>query len=100
MLSLSGANAMSPLRHVGDRVDVLSGSSDTRGAVIASEVRVLALDGRLSGGSSDGYSSVTLELTDQQAQDIFQMTDVQGTAIHLAAPAQTDVEQASTAQSK
>lgn len=100
MLSLSGANAMSPLLHVGDRVDVLAGSSDTQGAVIASEVRVLALDGRLSGGSSDGYSSVTLELTDQQAQDIFQMTEVQGTAIHLAAPAQTDVEQAATAQSK
>ena len=97
MVSISGANAMSPLLHVGDHVDVLTGSSDTQGAVIASDIRVLALDGHLSGGNSDGYSNVTLELTDQQAQDIFQLTDVQGTAIHLATPAQTDVAQATAA---
>lgn len=94
MLGISGAQAMSPLLHVGDRVDVLVGSSDTQGATVASDVRVIALDGRLSGGTSDGYSTVTLELTDAQAESIFQLTDVEGVAVHLAVPAQTDADKA------
>lgn len=34
---------------------------------VADSIRVLALDGNLSGSKSDGYSNVTIEVTEDQA---------------------------------
>ena len=72
MASLDSANAVSPLLSVGDHVDVYAISSDglqSTSEILASDVRVIALDGRLS-GAADGtdYTRVTLALTREQAQ--------------------------------
>lgn len=34
---------------------------------VADSIRVIALDGNLSGSKSDGYSNVTIEVTEDQA---------------------------------
>ena len=65
-ISLDSASGMSPLLNVGDRVDVVS-VTETATSVIVSDVRVLALDGEFSSAATEGYTNVTLELTDGDA---------------------------------
>lgn len=70
MISLEPANALSPLSSVGDKVDVLGGASDgvvTSTALLAENVRIIALDSNLSEGPSEGYQYVTVEVTRDQA---------------------------------
>ena len=70
MISLEPANALSPLSSVGDRVDVLGGASDgvvASTALLAENVRIIALDSNLSEGPSEGYQYVTVEVTRDQA---------------------------------
>lgn len=69
-VALDSSTGLSPLLSVGDKVDVLASVSD--GQVVTTErladsIRVLALDGNLSGTKSDGYSNVTIEVTEDQA---------------------------------
>lgn len=69
-VSLDSSTGLSPLLSVGDKVDVLASVND--GQVVTTErladsIRVLALDGNLSGTKSDGYSNVTIEVTEDQA---------------------------------
>ena len=68
--ALDSSTGLSPLLSVGDKVDVLASVND--GQVVTTErladsIRVLALDGNLSGTKSDGYSNVTIEVTEDQA---------------------------------
>lgn len=70
MISLEPANAISPLSSVGDKVDVLGGASDgivASTALLAENVRIIALDSNLSEGPSEGYQYVTVEVTRDQA---------------------------------
>lgn len=70
MISLEPANALSPLSSVGDKVDVLGGASDgvvASTALLAENVRIIALDSNLSEGPSEGYQYVTVEVTRDQA---------------------------------
>lgn len=70
MISLEPANAPSPLSSVGDKVDVLGGASDgvvASTALLAENVRIIALDSNLSEGPSEGYQYVTVEVTRDQA---------------------------------
>ena len=69
-VALDSSTGLSPLLSVGDKVDVLASMSD--GQVVTTErvadfIRVIALDGNLSGSKSDGYSNVTIEVTEDQA---------------------------------
>lgn len=69
-VALDSSTGLSPLLSVGDKVDVLASVND--GQVVTTErladsIRVLALDGNLSGTKSDGYSNVTIEVTEDQA---------------------------------
>lgn len=69
-VALDSSAGLSPLLSVGDKVDVLASVND--GQVVTTEhladsIRVLALDGNLSGTKSDGYSNVTIEVTEDQA---------------------------------
>lgn len=69
-VALDSSTGLSPLLSVGDKVDVLASVND--GQVVstvrvADSIRVLALDGNLSGSKSDGYSNVTIEVTEDQA---------------------------------
>ena len=73
MISLEPANALSPLSSVGDKVDVLGGASDgvvASTALLAENVRIIALDSNLSEGPSEGYQYVTVEVTRDQAMAI------------------------------
>ena len=82
MVSLATDAAASPLLAVGDRVDVLGTVSDgaaTTTQILAQDVRVVALDGRLTGDGADGYSLVTLELDPEAANRVTASGD-----IHLA----------------
>ena len=65
-ISLDSASGMSPLVNIGDRVDVVS-IVDNVTSVIVSDVRVLALDGEFRSAATQGYTNVTLELTDNDA---------------------------------
>lgn len=69
-VALDSSTGLSPLLSVGDKVDVLASVND--GQVVTTErladsIRVLALDGNLSGTKSDGYSNITIEVTEDQA---------------------------------
>ena len=69
-VALDSSTGLSPLLSVGDEVDVLASVSD--GQVVTTErvadsIRVIALDGNLSGSKSDGYSNVTIMVTEDQA---------------------------------
>lgn len=91
MVSLESDAAASPLLSIGDRVDVLGTTSDGAATVtetLASDVRVLALDGRLEGGGEDGYTLVTLELDPEAASRVAASGD-----LHLAVrPTSTEGE--------
>lgn len=69
-VALDSSTGLSPLLAVGDKVDVLASVNDGQVVTterIADSIRVLALDGNLSGSKSDGYSNVTIEVTEDQA---------------------------------
>lgn len=67
---------MGGMLRVNDRVKVIQPNDGSLGGdgftVIADAVRIAALDGNFSSGSgsSDGYSTVTLEVTPEQAGKI------------------------------
>lgn len=67
---------MGGMLRVNDRVKVIQPNDGSLGGdgftVIADSVRIAALDGNFSSGSgsSDGYSTVTLEVTPEQAGKI------------------------------
>lgn len=70
MVSLDTASGLSPLATVGDMVSVLGkrpGSETVE--TLCTRVRILALDGALSGGA-EGYATVTLELAPEQAEAV------------------------------
>ena len=105
-VTVSTANGMSPLLAVGDHVNVLVGSSESDAQVLAEDVTVVALDGVLAGTTSS-YSTVTLEVTDDLATQLYQATDLDGGTVHLtlspksASPAQgATVPDASTDESE
>lgn len=83
MVTLSAASGISPLLHVGDRVEVIMGADGVDGQVVASDVRVIALDDALS-GSSDDYTNVTLELDEDLATMLYNYVDLGSGSIHLA----------------
>lgn len=69
-VALDSSTGLSPLLSVGDKVDVLASVNDGQvvsSVRVADSIRVLALDGNLSGSKSDGYSNVTIEVTEDQA---------------------------------
>ena len=94
MVALDGSASMSPLLHVGDVVDILTGSDGTETDYVAEKVKILALDATMSDSSeaSGGYSTVTLELTSEQAKELYTITNVSGGSIKLVAPAAVDDE--------
>lgn len=94
MVALDGSASMSPLLHVGDVVDILTGSDGNETDFVAEKVKILALDAAMSNSSeaSGGYSTVTLELTSEQAKELYTITNVSGGSIKLVAPAAVDDE--------
>ena len=77
MMSLPSTDAAaSPMLKPGDRVDVLAGSDGAEPSVIVSDVRVIALDGRMGReGDQADYSTVTLDVTPEQASQLYQAAD-------------------------
>ncbi len=75
-ISVDAQSGMGGMLRVNDRVKVIQPNDGSLGAdgftVIADSVRIAALDGNFSSGSgsSDGYSTVTLEVTPEQAGKI------------------------------
>ena len=75
-ISVDAQSGMGGMLRVNDRVKVIQPNDGSLGGdgftVIADSVRIAALDGNFSSGSgsSDGYSTVTLEVTPEQAGKI------------------------------
>lgn len=75
-ISVDAQSGMGGMLRVNDRVKVIQPNDgslgDEAGTVLADSVRIAALDGNFSSGSgsSDGYSTVTLEVTPEQAGKI------------------------------
>lgn len=75
-ISIDAQSGMGGMLRVNDRVKVIQPNDGSLGGdgftVIADSVRIAALDGNFSSGSgsSDGYSTVTLEVTPEQAGKI------------------------------
>ena len=75
-ISVDAQSGMGGMLRVNDRVKVIQPNDGSLGGdgftVIADSVRIVALDGNFSSGSgsSDGYSTVTLEVTPEQAGKI------------------------------
>lgn len=75
-ISVDAQSGMGGMLRVNDRVNVIQPNDGSLGGdgftVIADSVRIAALDGNFSSGSgsSDGYSTVTLEVTPEQAGKI------------------------------
>lgn len=91
MTSLSGAAAASPMVKPGDRVDIMTSDRQGNASMFATGVRVLAVDGKLADDKSgNGYSTMTFDLTPQQAADLFELIDVRGGSIHLVIPPKTN----------
>lgn len=94
MVSIDTANGLAPFLRVGDKVDVYSGSDQVAPRKLFEAVRVIALDGALTGGGTNAYSTVTLELTDAQALQLFQEADVSGSTLHLALTPERTLQEA------
>lgn len=75
-ISVDAQSGMGGMLRVNDRVKVIQPNDGSLGGdgftVLADSVRIAALDGNFSSGSgsSDGYSTVTLEVTPEQAGKI------------------------------
>lgn len=72
-IDASGAQALAGMLRVGDRVNIISGSDGSDGSVILGDVKVIALDTTLS-GTAESYSTVTLDITPEQATELFNAT--------------------------
>lgn len=73
MLDASGAQALSPLIKVGDEVNLMVGDGASSTTML-DHVKVIALDGSLKNaadGSTSSYSTVTLDVTAEQAAQLF-----------------------------
>lgn len=87
-LALDDASGLSPLLHVGDRVDIVSVSTVNDVAistVLVSDVRVLALDGSIGATPAEGYSRVSLELTPSEALEVSKASSVR-LVLHATSP--------------
>lgn len=79
-LDASGSQALSGMLKVGDRVNVISGPDGSDASVVLADAKVIALDTTLS-GAAESYSTVTLDLTSDQATELFNATS--GGSYHL-----------------
>lgn len=97
-LDASGSQALGGMLRVGDRVNIISGTDGADGSVILGDVKVIALDTTLA-GAAESYSTVTLDLTGEQATELFNAT--QGGSYHLTLndAAKTTAEQAANSAS-
>lgn len=89
MITLEPANGLTPLLAVGDRVDVVGGTTDgvvSSTSILAENARIVALDSSLTGTAGDGYQCVTVEVTEDQAIAIAAAQNVR----LLAKPAVTE----------
>ena len=90
-VSVATDDGLAGLLRVGDRVSVLAGATGVEAAVVAPDVRVLALDASTSGAAqASQYATVTLEVTPDQASELFQVLDVAGGAAHLTLTPEAD----------
>lgn len=95
MVSLDTASGLSPLLAPGDYVTVSGYDEETGEVITHTGVRVLAVDGSLSGAAGTEYSTVTLELHQEQADSLL------GLVVSLTAePASTHVDDEETAAGK
>lgn len=100
MVSVSTPNGLSPLLHVGDRVDVIIGTDGVEARVAFEDVRVLALDDATS-GSDDDYSTITLELAEDEAVELYTLMEQGNGTPHLALrPTVVDGEQVAADQAQ
>ena len=94
-LSLDSSKSLSPLLRVGDRVNVMAVVSDgatSSAETVCANVKIIALDSALSGSPDDGYSLVTLDVTEDQAAAIVANPNVTLTAIPQTAEGASDAE--------
>ena len=94
-LSLDSSKSLSPLLHVGDRVNVMAVVSDgttSSAETVCANVKIIALDSALSGSPDAGYSLVTLDVTEDQAAAIVANPNVTLTAIPQTAEGASDAE--------
>lgn len=94
MVTVDTATGVSPFLHVGDKVDVYVGKDSVEPRKLLDNITVLGLNGTLQGGGTDGYTTVTLDLTDAQALELFSNQDVDGTRVHLALNPATTLQDA------
>lgn len=95
MVSLDTASGLSPLLAPGDYVTVSGYDEETGEVITHTGVRVLAVDGSLSGAAGTEYSTVTLELHQEQADSLL------GLVVSLTAePASAHVDDEETAAGK
>lgn len=95
MVSLDTASGLSPLLAPGDYVTVSGYDEETGEVITHTGVRVLAVDGSLSGAAGTEYSTVTLELHQEQADSLL------GLVVSLTAePASASVDDEETAAGK
>lgn len=101
MIDASGAQAAAPMLHVGDKVSILAGGEGVDGKVILPDVKVIALDGNLS-GASDSYSTVTLDVSPEEAAMLFNTLQVGGETFHftVSEAAKTNAEEQAAAAKK
>lgn len=92
-VAVSTDDGLAGLLRVGDRVNVLAGASGTEAAVVAEGVRVLALDASTTTPAQAGYATVTVEVTPDEATELFDLLDVASGTCHLTMPPATDSEQ-------
>ena len=88
MFAMDVAPGMSPLLAPGDIVSVtgVDPNGDDAEPVVYSGVRVLACDGMLAGPATEGYATLTLELTPEQAKTLLTM------AVSVSAESEEDAQ--------
>ena len=92
-VAVSTDDGLAGLLRVGDRVNVLAGVSGAEAAVVAEDVRVLALDASTTTPAQAGYATVTIEVTPDEATELFDLLDVAGGTCHLTMPPATEAAQ-------
>lgn len=92
-VAVSTDDGLAGLLRVGDRVNVLAGASGAEAAVVAEDVRVLALDASTTTPAQAGYATVTIEVTPDEATELFDLLDVAGGTCHLTMPPATEAAQ-------
>lgn len=92
-LDASGSQALAGMLRVGDHVNIISGTDGGDGSVILGDVKVIALDTTLT-GAAESYATVTLDLTGEQATELFNATQDGSYHLTLNDAAKTAAEQA------